>query len=390
MLAVASGVIMTGFMMLLPLLPEYADQLGFSEYEIGLLVAAFFFGRVLFQFPLGVLSDYVGRRGIMSASLLLFAVITAAFALTTDAFLMIILRLMQGVAASGFTVGSQSYINDRTPTEFRGLANGVISSAINIGVIAGPILGATLSQGFSYQTPFLVAGVLGAVCFVISLAIPHMDIGQARAKSGKLIPLRDRFRRIMSCALSRSSLSLSFIHFLVMMAIAIFLTSAPILTAEVLDWSISDIAIAFAIGGAAAAISSPFLGRLADHIGRIRVLVLGLVSLFLEGLIVYLRPGTPLMLLAFALGGAGTPAYFNAFYSLIGDVTSPSERGAITGFIGSFGEWGSIIGSSLLVPITWRNIGVSAPMAADAIIAMLTIALVLLMKSVLQRQVARG
>ena len=80
MLGIASGVIMTGFMMLLPLLPEYADQLGFSEYEIGLLVAAFFFGRVLFQFPLGVLSDYVGRRGIMSASLLLFAAITAAYA----------------------------------------------------------------------------------------------------------------------------------------------------------------------------------------------------------------------------------------------------------------------------------------------------------------------
>ena len=114
------------------------------------------------------------------------------------------------------------------------------------------------------------------------------------------------------------------------------------------------------------------------------------MTLFLEGLIVYLRPGTPLMLLAFALGGAGTPAYFNAFYSLIGDVTSPPERGAITGFIGSFGEWGSIIGSSLLVPITWRSIGVSAPMAADVIISLLTIALVLLMKSVLQRQVARG
>ncbi len=390
MLAMASGVIMTGFMMLLPLLPEYAGQLGFSEYEIGLLVAAFFFGRVLFQFPLGVLSDYVGRREIMSASLLLFAAITAAFALTTDAFLMIILRLMQGVAASGFTVGSQSYINDRTPTEFRGLANGVISSAINIGVIAGPILGATLSQGFSYQTPFLVAGVLGAVCFVVSLAIPHMDVRQAQAKSGKLIPLRDRFRRIMTSALSRSSLSLSFIHFLVMMAIAIFLTSAPILTSEVLGWSIGDIAVAFAIGGAAAAISSPFLGRLSDRIGRIRVLVLGLVTLFLEGLIVYLGPGTPLMLVAFALGGAGTPAYFNAFYSLIGDVTSPPERGAITGFIGSFGEWGSIIGSSLLVPITWRSIGVTAPMAADVIILLLTVALVLLMKSVLQRQVARG
>ena len=97
-LALANGVIMTGFMMLLPLLPVYAEQLGFSEFDIGMLVAAFFIGRVLFQFPLGVLSDRVGRKGIMSGSLLLFTITTSAYALTSEPSMMMLLRLMQGVA----------------------------------------------------------------------------------------------------------------------------------------------------------------------------------------------------------------------------------------------------------------------------------------------------
>lgn len=386
-LALASGVIMTGFMMLLPLLPGYAQQLGFSEYDVGLLVAAFFIGRVLFQFPLGVLSDRVGRRGIMSASLLLFTITTAAYALTTESMLMMALRLGQGIASSGFAVGSQAYINDRTPIEFRGLANGVVSSAINIGVIAGPVLGGTLSQVYDMQAPFWVGGALGGLCFLISLAIPRERIKKLTSARGNYMSITAQLRQMLSKVLCLPSFSLSIIHLLVMMALAIFLTSAPILTAEILGWSGKEIAFAFAIGGAAATISSPFLGRLSDRIGRIWVIAIGLAALSFQGLIVFLHPGAPLMIVAFALGGAGTPAYFNGFYSLIGDVTTPGERGAITGFIGSFGEWGSIIGSSLIVPFAWRSISIRAPMAIDVMISMLTLLLAVSVRGKFQRRI---
>jgi len=413
-LAFANGVIMTGFMMLMPLLPVYSEQLGFDEFDIGLLVGAFFVGRVLFQFPIGVLSDRIGRRVIMSASLLLFTIATAAYALTTEAWVMMALRLLQGVAASGLVVGSQAYINDRTPTGLRGLANGIASSAINAGVIVGPLLGGVLSQAFSIRAPFWAGGLLGALCFAISLAIPTIRFPEkevtgihgegaiglagegAVASAGvpsAAMPASRRiaaFRRTLSSVMCLPSISLSLIQFLLMMAIAIFLTSAPILTSELLEWSAGEIALAFAVNGAAAVISSPFLGQLSDRMGRIWVIVLGLAALAMESLVVFLHPGTGVTLLAFALGGAGTPAYFNAFYSLIGDVTIPEQRGAVTGFVGSFGEWGSIIGSSLIVPLTWRSIGVSAPMVSCFLVASLTLVLAILLKSPLQRQITRA
>ena len=92
---------------------------------------------------------------------------------------------------------------------------------------------------------------------------------------------------------------------------------------------------------------------------------------------------------ALAVGGIGAPAYFNAFYSLEGDITQPQERGAVTGFVGSFGEWGSIIGSSLLTPLLWRAVNVSAPMALDAVVLTLTVGITLIMKPTLERQVGR-
>ena len=371
-LSFSSGVLMTGFMMLIPLLPRYADQLGFNEYEIGLIVAAFFIGRVLFQFPLGVLSDHIGRRWIMSAALLMFAITTIAYALTTSPGLMVTLRILQGVASSGFVVGSQSYLNDRTPVELRGLANGVMSSAINIGVIAGPLLGGTLSQIYSLQTPFWIGGLLGAACFLLSLWIPHVQV-QKSHKAGAGLSLKTRAKQILSSVMRLPTFSLSLIQFFQMMGVGIFITAAPILTSELLDWGASQIAFAFAASGVSAAILSPSLGQLSDRIGRIWVMAIGLLVMALESMVVMIHPGTTLTIIAFAVGGAGAPAYFNAFYSLIGDITRPHERGGVTGFIGSFGEWGSIIGSSLLTPLLWHNSGINAAMTLDVGVFLLTL-----------------
>ncbi|MHB0867148.1 MAG: MFS transporter [Thermoleophilia bacterium] len=386
-LAFANGVIMTGFMMLLPLLPAYALELGFGEYEIGLLVASFFIGRVMFQFPLGILSDHFGRRWIIWASLLLFTLSTTAYALSSSMLLMFLLRLAQGVAASGFLVGSQSYVNDLTPTRLRGLANGVMSSAINIGVIAGPILGGTLSQAFDLRTPFWVGGMLGLVSFLLTLTIPGQVAQSPTASWVAIIPHLSRFRRTIAAVWSVPSLSLSLVQFMQMTGMGIFLTAVPILTAEVLSWSANEIALALALNGATAALASPYLGRLSDRLGRISMICLGLLILSLEGLVIYLHPGTTLTMVALALGGLGAPAYFNAFYSLEGDITQPDERGAVTGFVGSFGEWGSIIGSSLLTPLVWKSIDVSAPMGVQALLLIITLAMVLIIRKPLQRQI---
>jgi DHA1 family multidrug resistance protein-like MFS transporter len=370
---------MAGFMMMVPLLPRYAEQLRFNDFVIGMLVAAFFIGRVAFQFPVGILSDHVGRKLVMSTALLLFTVTTAGFALTTDASFMIALRVLQGAASAGFVVGFQSYVNDRTPSTLRGLAHGINSSAINAGVIVGPLVGGLLSQRFEITTPFRAGAALGGVCFLLSLLIPPVPGRRPLDGLSIFVPSGDDIRRLFRSVLTLPALSLSLIHFLQMMSLAMFLTAAPLITAELLSWSATDIAVALGLSGAAAVLSSPFLGRLSDRPGaRVLVMAGGLLFMALEAMVIFLHPGTALTLAGFIIGGAGTPAYFNAFFSLTGDVTSRAERGAVSGFIGSFAEWGSIIGSSLIVPLLWLNLGLTTPMAADLVI-LVTAALFALM-----------
>lgn len=385
-LSLASGVVMTGFMMVLPILPAYSTDLGFNEFEIGLLVASFAIGRVLFQFPVGVLSDHIGRRGIISFMILLFALSMVAFSLTTSFALMLILRTLTGIASSGLTVGAQSYLNDVTPPRLRGLANGVNSSAINLGVIAGPLLAGVLSQRYSLQTPFLAGGILGALTFLLSLTLPAIgnDGRPRRPTLGKAT-----LKRLLKPALSAPSLSLSLVQFMQMLALAVFLTAAPILTAQALGWDADRIALALAVGGACGAIASPFLGRLSDRVGHLWLLGAGLVFMAVQSFLVYLHPGTALTIFAFAIGGAAAPAFFNAFYSLIGDATDPRQRGAVTGFVGSFGEWGSIIGSALLVPAVWKLIDIGVSLAINTAILLLTVLVAIILRNPLRQEIGR-
>ncbi|GBE57747.1 bacillibactin exporter [bacterium BMS3Abin01] len=385
-LSLASGVIMAGFMMMVPLLPGYAEQLGFNEFIIGMLVAAFFIGRVISQFPLGILSDHIGRKKVMVGSLLLFTVATAGFALTTGSSPMIALRVMQGVASAGFVVGFQAYVNDRTPTHLRGLAHGINSSAINAGVIVGPLLGGILSQRYEMTTPFWTGAALGGVCFFLSLTIPPVSDHKPFSGWRSLVPQGDKIRGLISSVLNFPALSLSLVHFLQMMSLAIMLTAAPLITAELLSWNATDIAVAMGLSGAAAVITSPFLGRLSDRKGsRLLVMAGGLCFMAFEALMIFFHPGTALTYAGFIIGGAGTPAYFNSFFSLIGDMTLQEERGAVSGFIGSFAEWGSIIGSSLLVPLLWLNFSLDTPMGVNFLILMGTAGLALLLNRPLKR-----
>jgi MFS family permease len=90
--------------------------------------------------------------------------------------------------------------------------------------------------------------------------------------------------------------------------------------------------------------------------------------------------------IGFIIGGAGAPAYFNSFFSIIGDVTLLKERGTVSGFIGSTAEWGSVIGGSLAAPFLWRSFDIRAPVAFYVIILLAAVLVALMVKSLLRRQ----
>jgi MFS transporter, DHA1 family, tetracycline resistance protein len=134
----------TGFGLVIPLLPFWAEHLGANALIIGLLSTSFALAQFLFTPLLGALSDRVGRKPIILGSLLVEGFSFALTALAGSLPLLFVARTIGGLGASNLG-SAQAVVADVTPREGRARAMGMIGAAIGLGFVVGPALGGVLA-----------------------------------------------------------------------------------------------------------------------------------------------------------------------------------------------------------------------------------------------------
>ena len=114
-----------GFGMILPLLPFYAQELHASPFEIGLLFSSYSLAQLLFAPLLGRLSDRVGRRPVLLASIAGGAASYLLFALAPNYGRLLLARSLSGLAAANYAI-AQAYMADVSAPEERSKAMGLV------------------------------------------------------------------------------------------------------------------------------------------------------------------------------------------------------------------------------------------------------------------------
>lgn len=127
----------------------------------------------------GVLADRWGRRRMLVAGTVLFAVasVVAAFAGTGP--LLILTRVLQGVGGAMILPTSLSLINASFQGRERGLAFAVWGSTIGGMAAVGPLLGGWLTTAYSWRWAFGINLPIGAVIVVGALAY----VAESRARA---------------------------------------------------------------------------------------------------------------------------------------------------------------------------------------------------------------
>ena len=116
---------MMGMGILLPILPDFAKNLGASATLVGIIFAGFALARGIFGPVFGRLSDKYGRKKFMLTGLLMYAALSVGFIfLIHHLFFIALLWFLQGMASSMVTPLAQSYIGDNTP---KGKEGGVMN-----------------------------------------------------------------------------------------------------------------------------------------------------------------------------------------------------------------------------------------------------------------------
>jgi multidrug resistance protein len=147
-----------GFLIIIPLLPYYATELGAKPSMVGILFSSFAFAQLLSSPFWGRFSDRYGRRPMLLLGLLSSAAAFTLFAVANNIWLLFASRLVQG-AGGGTTGVAQAYISDSLAPEERAKGLGWLSAATNLGVMIGPTLGSFLTH-FGHRAPgFFAAGL---------------------------------------------------------------------------------------------------------------------------------------------------------------------------------------------------------------------------------------
>jgi multidrug resistance protein len=149
---------MMGLMIIWPLLPLYAKNLGASATIVGLLAASFPVAQLVSSPVWGYVSDRYGRRPALLVGLGASAFAYVAFGFAHTVWLLFVSRFVQGLGG-GTTGVVQAYVADSMLPRERAKALGWLSAATSAGVIVGPAIGSIMHR-FGEAAPGLFASAL--------------------------------------------------------------------------------------------------------------------------------------------------------------------------------------------------------------------------------------
>ncbi|WP_042166393.1 MFS transporter [Paenibacillus gorillae] len=175
--------VFTGVGLVIPIMPTYMTELHISGSLVGLLVAAFSVTQLLFSPLAGRLSDTLGRKKLIVAGMLVFALSEWLFGAVSSPWLLFVSRMLGGVGAALIMPSVMAYAADMTTVEERATGMGFINAAITTGFIIGPGIGGYLAE-FGMRVPFYAAAGAGVFSAIITiLVLPESLASKAKKNS---------------------------------------------------------------------------------------------------------------------------------------------------------------------------------------------------------------
>jgi DHA1 family tetracycline resistance protein-like MFS transporter len=334
-----------GFGMILPLLPFYAQELRATPFLIGVLFSSYSLAQLLFAPMLGRLSDRLGRRPVLLATVAASAGAHLLFALAGSFPVLLLARSLSGAAAANYGI-AQAYLADITPPEERSRAMGVIGAAFGLGFVIGPAAGGLLAHFLGNQAVPLTAAGLSLLNLVLAAAwLPESLSAEVRGR------LRERashwlgFGALRHLGVNSPLLRLLLLSFLVMFCFSIMEATLALYCQDRFGFGAAQTSWLFAgVGVVLVIVQGGLLGRLIRRFGE-RRLILGGIALMAAGLALVPVSPTPAWLLGFlVLLTVGNGLHNPSTLGLLSQLTDEGSQGETIGLSRSFGALARTLG----------------------------------------------
>jgi len=291
---------MVGIGIIAPLLPVYARDLGATGVWVGVIFAGYAISRTVILPFVGKLSDRRGRKIVISVGLFMFTVTSFTYVLADNVGVLLVIRLLQGVAAGFVQPISQAYIGDIAPEGEEGKWMGLFNAAFLVGWGCGPLIGGILNDHFGMDSAFYVMGGLNALAFLgVAFFLP--EVARKKVETAPRSSFRDMASSRLSWGLFSFQVGDSAHRGIVQTFIPVFGSIALNLSSSLTGTILSVLVLG-------AGLIQIITGRLADRFNKRLVVVIGSIGIIVSGLVIPQSAGfwTMLVFLAIAIVGDAT------------------------------------------------------------------------------------
>lgn len=322
-----------------PLLPIFALALGASDAYLGFIVSVSTLTGMVSKPLFGLLSDRLGRR-------LWLLIGTGFFTFTPFAYLFIhtpeqllVLRLVHGLATAIYGPVTLAYLTENFPSRMAERV-GWFSLARSGGYVIGPAVSGLLLLYVEPVAIFTLIGIISSLAFLPILWLP-----EGKRPSAAVLPkFRTQIRQAVTTSFKSPVLWLAggieSGSYILLYAVKAFM---PIyaLAAGV---SVAAVGGLFAMQETVHMILKPLGGRLADRLGNLPMIGLGMLLLGIGTILI--GQGTSLTTLGVAalLLGTAQALIFPATIALLAGGQQATERGSMLGLLGALRNGGKVAG----------------------------------------------
>ena len=167
LLAYAAFTTMLAVMIVATMLPAYKLQLDASVGGLGISIAAHLSARLIFQTPVGILSDRFSRRNILVGGLCGTALLLVGMAHATTAIQLPLMMFAAGVTSAAVTVPALASGADLASPGMVGQQMSLFPMASGIGMVVGPLLAGFAAAYLGFAAPFYICSGLMLVVGVL-------------------------------------------------------------------------------------------------------------------------------------------------------------------------------------------------------------------------------
>jgi len=337
-LSLVSALVILGFAVISPVLPQYALSFSVSVAMTGWAISAYALARLVMDLPAGILADRIGRKRNMIIGLVLVIVSSALSGFAPTYVLLIIGRVVQGLGSALYMTSATTWVAQVSAGEHRGRFMSLYSSLVFAGTAFGPTIGGYSAARFGLNGPFFVYGGLAMLSLVATAFLKEPPRSAPDAPRVSLSDVRGILTNGPFLLVNSAVLALFFLR------AGVRSTLVPLFASLNLGLKEQEIGLLLTVPAVMTTLVTLPAGWLSDRIGR-RIPIMS--CLFLSAVSVVLIP-----LLGTSLGALfAVMAFYGAATGLQGSIAAwpadvaPKDRlGTAMGFYRVIGDVGFVLG----------------------------------------------